>query len=383
MVSSTTSVFSKRILADCYYDEMSDDETENFSPSKRSKKTTVQLERLEFKDRLSEVATYPSFSDRLVELDQLFDADDLLKLVINREQNQILYVRLCQKSYKSYAAASTHLYPVDVPESFVFLEVTESDAPDATRILNVRLPPDGDAAEVIWVTRGSFASGSDLMILGLDVCAALKVNRVLLFDDAKLPLHVGKSKNGPIEKHVSLRVLLAVVNGGGFHSKFGFQPLECDKWESGFSGYFYTQSHALYSRSVSDLQKMTVKDMTIVLKAKTVLRENKHAAKRLNDLCSKYFGHDVQNGSLTIRDLAKRVYLRHKAAEGDDALQTGSDLYWVVTHLFKSHEKEPVTRSAKEVKTHYSVIRALDMTQLYIYEPNKSDLDASNIPMIQ
>lgn len=109
----------------------------------------------------------------------------------------------------------------------LFVSLFENHDGEDDEVLKLRLSPDGQLAELMWIRKGEKVSGSDLLKEFFRLEEMLGFKKCIIYDDSHIFLDPKKSSN-----KINLRLLLTLSSASKktwYEEKGNFSPIECDK----------------------------------------------------------------------------------------------------------------------------------------------------------
>lgn len=198
-------------------------------------------------------------------------------------------------------------------QSFLHIKVFDEDEYE-TPLIQLRVNPQGNTAEIVYVQKGSFLSGTQMKELALSMLNALKPDLVYLNDDAKFTFDVPNSME---TLTVPIRSYLPIISPQGetWYGKDGFSPLQCNNLQTSDPHIKKTQDPTEYYRSVALVRNTSLKDLYQYI----LPEESKNT---LLDLCARYLPKiNLSNIDKNIRRLAN-VNLHNLGCEIYNSMRT-------------------------------------------------------------
>ena len=162
---------------------------------------------------------------------------------------------------------------------FLHIKIFDEDARE-TPLVQLRVNPQGNIAELVYLQKGLWMSGNQLKELSLLMLKALKPDHIYLNDDANISLNVPGSMESltvPIRSYLPLMS----PEGETWYGKDGFSPLYCQELQTSDKKVKKTQDPTIYYNAVAQVRNTSLKDLyqKILPKKSTSV---------MLDLCARY-----------------------------------------------------------------------------------------------
>lgn len=241
--------------------------------------------------------------------------------------------------------------------TFLHIKIFDEEQRE-TPLIQLRINPQGNIAELVYIQKGEHLSGNQMKDLALCLLNTLKPDLVYLNDDAKFTM---ETPTVPIRSYLPL----ISPTGETWYGKDGFSPLFCKNLQTSDPEIKISQDPTEYYLAVAFARNMTIKNLY-----QSVLPEE--AKPLLLDLCKRYLPHiNMTNIQRNMRRLAN-VKLCELGCELYKSLSTSQG-----KKDFAIFVQQIISRNSDSSHSFYQALDQIYLTSLWKYSYKDSQENTS------